>query len=111
MQTECRNCHEPLRPSWNYCPRCAQPLVGILAYWRADIVARGEWISLDGRVSPETVARLLDRSLGTLANWRSRGTGPEYRRDKRITYHLESVADWFTQLHDCTAQHEGSRYC
>jgi len=87
------------------CPRCgcaftptpADPAADLAASLRAECERRGHWISLDGRVNRATAALLLDRSEGTLANWRAGSNPlPFHRLGKRgaVTYSLLDIAQF-----------------
>ncbi len=54
----------------------------------------GRAVSLAGTVDTETAALLVERSPATLANMRSVGKGPEFRRRGRVEYALHDLADY-----------------
>lgn len=57
--------------------------------------ARGLRVSVTDTVDAATCAELCGRSLQTLANWRTLGRGPVFRRRAgRIEYRLADVADF-----------------
>ena len=84
------------------CPTCGQAwpaevddvdqLVAQLQDW---CERHNYWISADGRVREQTAAELLDRSCGTLRNWRN-GCGELrfYRHRGRVTYALKDLATY-----------------
>lgn len=46
-------------------------------------------------VTPAVAAKMLGRSYGTLANWRSTGTGPRYARNgQAILYRVADLEAW-----------------
>lgn len=48
-------------------------------------------------LTPADLAEHLDVSAGTLANWRSAGTGPTYiRLSGVIRYRVDAVEKWIT---------------
>ena len=87
------------------CPTCGQRLptdqaapadrVGQLRDW---CVANGHHVGADDSVYEHVAALILDRSPGTLKNWRSSGAGsalPFYRhgRTGRVRYRLTDLAE------------------
>jgi hypothetical protein len=82
------------------CPHCGQPMperdpVGELRRW---CQANGHHVTADGAVYEDAAAAILDRSAGTLRNWRSSGAGsalPFYRsgRTGRVRYRLTDLAE------------------
>lgn len=60
---------------------------------RARIEASGAWVSPDGRVSAETAAAVLGRSVKTLRSWRAAEDVelPFQRLRGRVTYSLVDV--------------------
>ena len=49
-------------------------------------------------VNEYVAAEVLDHSVITLRNWRSRGRGPRYiKSGRRVTYLLEYLARWIEQ--------------
>jgi hypothetical protein len=55
---------------------------------------RGHAVSVHGTVDAAVAAELVERSPATLANMRSMGTGPHFRRRGRIEYALQDLADY-----------------
>ena len=49
-------------------------------------------VSADGAVDEETAAALLERSPGTLTNWRAQNVGPPWYRRGRVRYRLVDLA-------------------
>lgn len=48
-----------------------------------------------GVITPEDLARVLDVSVDTLAEWRRLERGPDYvKTGKRVMYRLADVQDW-----------------
>ena len=70
------------------------PVAALVAQFEALCRERGYWISIDGRVSEDVAAELLDRAAGTLRNWRANaGTSvPFFRHRGRVTYRLHDLA-------------------
>jgi hypothetical protein len=63
----------------------------LLAWCRA----AGHHITADGGVYEEIAALILDRSPGTLQNWRSNGgAGVPWYRSGRVRYRLRDLADY-----------------
>lgn len=48
-----------------------------------------EWLT------PSEAAEILKLSIGTLANWRSLGTGPEFAKQGRIIRYTREALDAF----------------
>lgn len=80
------------------CPCCGRPLPGLavatvdeLRAWCAE---NGHYVTADGSVYEEAAAAILDRSPGTLRNWRSAG-GPvpftRHGRTGRVRYRLSDL--------------------
>lgn len=88
------------------CPTCHQPLPArrISADdLRAWCVANSHFVTVDDAVYESTAALILDRSPGTLKNWRSAGCGPVWfgRRTARVRYRLQDLCDFLnSQRHD-----------
>lgn len=63
----------------------------------------------DDLLTPEELAGMLGVRLGTLANWRSYGRGPEYvklgaeppegKQDRRLVRYPRDAAERFAQAH------------
>jgi hypothetical protein len=52
----------------------------------------------DGRILPDDAAEYLNRKKKTLAEWRSRGTGPRFVRvSGRIFYFVKDLDDFIQQ--------------
>ncbi|WP_156527317.1 helix-turn-helix transcriptional regulator [Gordonia sp. 852002-51296_SCH5728562-b] len=57
-------------------------------------------------MSPKTLGRSLDRSTGTLKNWRMRGIGPPYIKTSdggSVLYRIEDVTAWLEERAAATA--------
>lgn len=79
------------------CAECGHHAAGIdtLEQIRRWCEENGYLITADGAVYEDVAARLLDRAPGTLANWRTAGTGPPYYRSGRtgrVRYRLTDIA-------------------
>jgi predicted DNA-binding transcriptional regulator AlpA len=49
-------------------------------------------------LTPEDLARQWQVSVGTIANWRTKKTGPEFIRiGGLVRYHPEAVAEWLAK--------------
>lgn len=55
-------------------------------------------MQLPGLIRPKTAAEYLQVSEKTLAEWRRKGTGPEYRRISHscVRYRREDIDRWLT---------------
>ena len=53
---------------------------------------------MDEFLGPEELAKLLGRSEGTLARWRSARTGPKATKlGNRVVYHKDDVDAWIAE--------------
>lgn len=51
-------------------------------------------------LSPKTLGRCLERSVGTLKNWRAQGIGPQYIKTSdggSVLYRIEDVTAWLEE--------------
>ncbi len=81
----------------NCCPRCGYSLEApsTLAQLRDWCQRNGRHVAPDESVDEATAAEIVDRSPGTLTNWRAQGIGPPYRRigrTGRVRYPLAGIA-------------------
>lgn len=63
-------------------------------WWAARLRAEGFYVSIDGLTSESGAAFLLGRRPRTLANWRSAGMGPAWRRRGQVVYLIFDLIEW-----------------
>ena len=63
-------------------------------WWAARLRVEGFWVSIDGLTSESGAAFLLGRRPRTLANWRSAGMGPAWRRRGQVVYLIFDLIEW-----------------
>lgn len=74
-----------------------------LQWWAQTLRAEGFFVTIDGLTTEAGAAFLLGRAPRTLANWRSAGTGPSWRRRRQVVYALRDLIAWDTEqatVHD-----------
>ncbi len=61
----------------------------------------------DGRMDPPNAGIYLGRSEKTLAQWRSRGTGPKFIKRGRVWYRRSDLDSWLAggEAASCAAAH------
>ncbi len=81
----------------------ADQIIRTVASMRSFCAEHGIYVSGDGRVSADATAQLLGLAPGTLRNWRSNRTGPNFCRSGvgggRVSYHLVAIAEWIEARH------------
>ena len=63
-------------------------------WWAARLRVEGFWVSIDGLTSESGAAFMLGRRPRTLANWRSAGMGPAWRRRGQVVYLIFDLIEW-----------------
>lgn len=63
-------------------------------WWAARLRRQGFHVFCDGAVGEHGAAFLLERTPKTLANWRSMGMGPAYRRRGPVVYLIPDLIRW-----------------
>jgi len=77
----------------------------IVSIFRQAVADSGATTTLDGRVSEEMAAVLLEKAPRSLANYRTAGLGPSfYRIGGRVTYSLEDLARWIEAGRETTLE-------
>lgn len=66
-------------------------------WWAARLRVEGFWVSIDGLTSESGAAFMLGRRPRTLANWRSAGMGPAWRRRGQVVYAVVDLVMWNEQ--------------
>ncbi len=83
----CQCCHQPLPAT--------QPLtLDLVRQW---CERHGKYVTADEAVFEDVAAEIMNRSAGTLSNWRASGNGPRpYRHGAtgRVRYRLRDIAQW-----------------
>lgn len=76
----------------------AAPAVDPLDSLTADVVkileSAGKHVTPDGRTNSDGAALVLDRSAGTLRNWRARGIGPPWYGGAKVLYRVRDLVEY-----------------
>ena len=70
-------------------------------WWAVRLRVEGFWVSIDGLTSESGAAFLLGRRPRTLANWRSAGMGPAWRRRGQVVYLIFDLIEWDKNASGC----------
>lgn len=74
---------------------------GATQWWARALRAEGFYVSIDGLTSESGAAFLLGRRPRTLANWRSAGMGPAWRRRGQVVYLIFDLIEWDKNASGC----------